>query len=220
MGSSGLVMVCGSRRLPQCGEELAGQVAWQVLAGGRGLVIGCAAGADAAALSAAVELAPSRVSVLAAFGPGGAGCAGRASAVSAVAAAARAGAWVQWWAGGDPAVPLRGRLAARSLAAVRLAASSGPGAGLVAVVGAVPSRSWSGSGPWWSCGSGSWSSVAAAAAIGLPVVVVPARASVLCSASELPLLPSKPGQWVRAGAGVWGRAWRWSPAADLWDMTP
>lgn len=210
--SSGLIMVCGSRRLPGGGVDLAGRVVRSVLRSGRGLVVGCAAGADAAALDAGVALDAGRVSVLAAFGPGGAGCAGPASAVAAVEAAAQTAARVAWWAGGDPAAPLRARLARRSLAAVELAAASGPGAGLVALVRSSPPRSWSGTGPWWSCGSGSWSSVAAAAALGLTPVVFVAGA---LDSGELPMLPSGPGRWVRAGTGLWSVAWRWLPAGDL-----
>ncbi len=215
---SGRVMVCGSRSLLQSGPgaQLVQALVWSLLGAGRSLVVGCAAGADAAALNAAVSAgAAGRVSVLAAFGPGGQGAAGSASAVSVVAAAQAVGASVSWWAGGGQGVPLRARLVGRSLAAVRSATGSGPGAGLVAVVGGPPPRRWSGSGPWWSCGSGSWSSVAAAAALGLPVVVVPASASVLCSAAELPGLPCGPGCWVPAGGGVWARAWRWAPQQGL-----
>ena len=202
------VMICGSRQLPSAAFALIDTLVGVLLAHGRALIVGCAAGADRVALNAAMQLAPSRLSVLAAFGPGGKGAAGSASAVAAVQAAARAGVPVLWWAGGGPTVPLRARLAVRSLSAVRQVASSGAGAGLIAVVGSLPSRSWTGHGPWWSCGSGSWSSVAAADAFGLRVVVFPVGAAGLGGA-RLPALPSAPGHWAPAGRGVWsaGRVW-------------
>lgn len=209
------VVVCGSRGLPFSGIQLVASLVGSLLKHQRPLVVGCASGADRAALDMALFMAPSLVSVLAAFGPSGSGSAGPASAVSTVQAAARAGVPVTWWAGGGPSVPLRARLAARSLAAVRRGADSGPGAGLVAVVGAFPSRTWSGRGPWRSCGSGSWSSVAAAAALGVKASVFPVGELAGCSCADLPALPSGPGRWVAAGSGIWDSGWVWVPAKGL-----
>jgi len=210
------VMVCGSRLLPQGGASLVSSLIESLLASGRSLVCGCAAGADAAAVSAG------RVRGCGASrSPTGSvrswWCRLRRACLCGLGGVSRRRCWglgvlVGW---GGASVPLRARLVGRSLAAIRLAAAGGPGSGLVAVVSGPSPRPWSGSGPWWSCGSGSWSSVAAAVALGLPVVVVPASASVLCSARELPTLPSGPGRWVPAGSGVWARAWAWEPAPGL-----
>lgn len=221
-GGSGqpLVGFCGSRVLPPATLSLVRSVVCALGAAGRGLAAGCCVGADAAVLSAALEIgAP--LAVFCAFGPGGAG-AGAASAVRTVARAARSGASVTWWAGGGPQVPLRGRLAQRSLALVQAVAASGAGCGLVAFVGGPPPRPF-GSGAWPACGSGSWSSVAAAVRVGVPVVVFPAGEWAAPPGPPLsggwmavcPALPSLDdgGRWVPAGSGkIWGRGWRWESA--------
>ena len=206
-----MVGFCGSRSLPASASSLVRSVVASVAASGAGLASGCAAGADALAISAALSLglAP-RLSVFAAFGPGGVGAAGSSSAPAVVARAAAAGASVSWWAGGPASVPLRARLARRSLAFVQALAASPSPSGLVAFVSAPPPRRSFGPGPFPSCGSGSWSSVAAAALLGLSVVVFPVGWS---PASGLPALPSGPGSWVPAGPGPWASGFRWQPAA-------
>ncbi len=123
-----LVMVCGSRSLPAAALPLVGRVVADFLAAGSRLAVGCAAGADAAALAAALAAgAAPRVSVFAVGGADGSGFAGSVSAVAGVRTALAAGAVIKWWSGGSVSVPLRERLAARSLACVRAAAAGGLG---------------------------------------------------------------------------------------------
>lgn len=215
-----VVMVCGSRSLPAVTVPQVGQVVAELLAAGSRLAVGCAAGADAAALAAAVAAgAGSRLSVWCAFGPVSpswqaarysAPGAWSGSAVAEVAAALLAGASVHWWAGGGAVVPLRERLAVRSLACVRAAAAGGPGSGLVAFVGARPPRAF-GSGAWPSCGSGSWSSAAAAARLGLPVFLVPVGELAGVRLYALPALPGR-GSWSPVSSGVLSGGFRWVPA--------
>ena len=212
-----LVMVCGSRSLPEASAPLVGRVVSALLGSGSLLAVGCAVGADAAAISSALAAgAARRLQVWCAFGPVSppwraarysAPGACSASAVSAVASALLAGAAVRWWAGGPPSVPLRGRLVARSLACVRAAAGGGPGSGLVAFVAQLPPRPFA-PGAWPSCGSGSWGSAGAAARLGLPVLVVPVGTLAGVSASSLPALPGG-GAWVPASAGVVSGGFRW-----------
>ena len=209
--SSPVVVVCGSRRFPPPGRLLAVRVVRSLLRSGRRLAVGCSGGADAVALGAALSsgcsAASGSVSVFAVGGSCGSGF-WSGSAASLVFRAARSGASVRWWAGGPASVPLRSRLVGRSLAAVSAASGTGSGSGLVSFVSALPPRPWAGSGLWRSCGSGSWSSVAAAALLGLPVVVFPVGFSL----SSLPALPSGSGRWVPAGSGgVWSSGCLWLP---------
>lgn len=201
-GRSGLtapVGFSGSRSLSPAAASLAAAVARGVVASGAPGLVGCAAGADAAFVSAFVAGgAAARLRVFAAFGPGGVGAAGAASSVSGVAAAARAGASVCWWAGGPASVPVRGRLARRSLAFVRALAAAG--GRLFVFPSSPPARPFA-SGAWPSCGSGSWASACAAARLGVPVVVFPGFAG------PLPLLGA--GAWASVSlAGSVGWAWR------------
>ncbi len=202
---SGVVMFCGSRSFQSASQV--GAVVCSVLGGGRCVATGCAAGADALAVSSVLaQGAASRLSVLAVGCSSGQGFAGSASAFAGVVSAQAAGASVQWLAGGALSLPLRARLARRSLACVRSSAV-GAGSGLVAFVSGPPPRRF-GVGAFPSCGSGSWSSVAAAAAIGLPVVVFG------CAESQLPVLPVF-GHWVRAGSGVWQGAFLFEKSQAL-----
>jgi hypothetical protein len=186
-------------------------VASALLSAGSVLAVGCAAGADAAAVSSAVAAgAASRLLLFAVGGRSGAGFAGRASAVAGVRSAVAAGAAVSWWAGGAVSVPLRARLVGRSLACVGAAAAGGPGSGLVAFVGQLPPRVF-GAGAWPSCGSGSWGSAGAAALRGLPVVVVPVGSLAGVSVSSLPVLPGK-GSWSPVLSGALSGGFRWVPA--------
>lgn len=161
-------LACAGRRL--AAAAAAGCSGWRV---------GCCVGADQLAVSALVGAGQAqRVRVFAAFGPGGAGACSL-SAVSSVSAAAAAGASVSWWAGGGAAVPLRGRLAARSAACVRGASALllfSPGAGSLAVAGA------------------------AAVAAGVPVWAV-------APAAPAPV-PGFSGAWVR-GSFLGFAAWCW-----------
>lgn len=212
-----LVMLCGSRSLPGASAPLVGRVVSALLGAGAALSVGCAVGADAAAISAVLAAgAAPRLGVWCAFGPVSppwpaaryrAPGACSASAVSAVGSALLAGASVRWWAGGPVTVPLRARLARRSLACVRAASAGGPGSGLVAFVAGLPSRPFA-AGAWPSCGSGSWASVAAAALRGLAVVVVPVGGLAGVSVASLPALPGG-GAWVPVSAGVVSVGFRW-----------
>jgi hypothetical protein len=211
MGAAPVVMVCGSRVLPQCAAPLVGSVASALLSAGSVLAAGCAVGADAAAVSSAVAAgAASRLLLFAVGGRSGAGFAGRASAVAGVRSAVAAGAAVSWWSGGPVAVPLRARLVGRSLACVGAAAAGGAGSGLVAFVGQLPPRAFA-LGAWPSCGSGSWSSAGAAALRGLPVVVVPVGSLAGVAVSSLPALPGG-GSWSPVSAGALSGGFRWVPA--------
>jgi predicted Rossmann fold nucleotide-binding protein DprA/Smf involved in DNA uptake len=180
-----VVAVAGSRSLPAGGSQLVASAARQLVAAGLRLVVGCAAGADAAAVAA---VPPASARVLAAFGPSGAGAAGQASAVAVVQAFTAAGGVVSWWAGGGPGVPLSARLSARTRSVVAQAS-----AGLVVFFASPASRG---------------SALAACSAVGrgLPVIAFPLG----FPASQLPSLGA--GCWVPAGgAGVWSGSWLWSP---------
>ena len=100
---NGVVMVCGSRSLSASAVPLVNQVVQSLLSAGRGIAVGCAAGADATVVSSVLAAgAGSQLQVFAAFGPGGAGSAGSVSAVSVVSQAAangRARFLVGWRAG-------------------------------------------------------------------------------------------------------------------------
>ena len=178
------VAVVGSRSLPAGGAALVGRVVSALVRAGRPLCVGCAVGADAAAVSAALASgAASRLSVFAVGGPRGAGF-WSGSAFAGVVSAGLAGASVYWWSGGGPSAPLRARLACRSRACVTAA----PG-GLVAFLSSPSSV-------------GSLGAVSLAASSGFPVCV-------FClgfSPSLLPV-PVPGGAWVPAAAsGLWSAA--------------
>jgi hypothetical protein len=219
-----LLMFAGSRDLVPGSADIAAAVSVAVGSGSR-IVTGCATGADALVIRAALALGPDGVaalSVLAAHGPvsppwsaarSSAPGSWSGSALADVAAAVLAGASVSWWSGGGPGVALRARLARRSLAAVRLVAAGGPGSGLVAWCSRLPPHPFR-SGPWHSCGSGSWSSVAAAARLGLPVVVVPVGPLARVSLARWPVLPAG-GDWSPVSSGPLSGAALWSPPLSL-----
>ena len=115
---------CGSRSLPASALPLVSSVVSSVLSGSSAsLAVGCSVGADALVLSSVPRGSLSRVSVFAAFARSGVGSCSL-SAVPAVVAALRSGASVRWWAGGGGAVPLRVRLASRSVTLVRFLAGA------------------------------------------------------------------------------------------------
>ena len=187
LARSGVVAVAGSRSLPAESSPLVAAVCRSLVASGRSLAVGCATGADAAAL-ASVPVAAVRC--FAAFGPGP-GFAGswRGSAAPAIGRFAAAGGRVVWLAGGPVSLPLRLRLAARTRAVVAEAS-----AGCVVFFGLPTSRG---------------SALAASLAVGrgLPVFAFPVGFPGLL----LPSLGS--GQWApfEGGAGVWAGAWVWRP---------
>lgn len=110
-----------------------------------------------------------------------------------------------------PAFVGTGALPARASACVRACAASGSGSGWVAFVsgpcpaGVVPASSWRSGRP----ASGSWSEVALAVGLGLPVVVF------WCAPGPVALPAWDGGAWVPAGRGVWASGWRFVPAAVL-----
>ena len=113
---------CGSRSLPASAQPLVASVVSAVLSGSSArLVVGCSVGADALVLSSVPQSSLSRVSVFAAFGFSGRGACSL-SAVQVVKAVGQGGAFVNWWSGGRLSVPLRLRLAKRSLALVQFLA--------------------------------------------------------------------------------------------------
>ena len=184
------VMVCGSRSVSASARQLVGQVVSGLLSEGCSLVVGCATGADEAALSAALSAGcVSQVRVFAAFGPGGPGAC-RWSAVSTVARFVEAGGQVSWWAGGKASVPLSVRLPRRTRVAV--AASSC----LVAFFSSPGSR-------------GSRLACRSAVRNGKPVVALPLG----FPGAKLPNLGA--GEWQPSGkAGIWANAWRWVPGQE------
>jgi hypothetical protein len=219
-----LLMFAGSRDLAPGSADIAAAVSVAVRSGSR-IVTGCATGADALVIRAALALGPQGVaalSVLAAHGPvSPARSSARytapgswsGSALADVAAALHAGASLSWWAGGGPDVVLRARLARRSLAAVRLVAAGAPGSGLVAWCSRLPPLPFR-AGPWPSCGSGSWSSVAAAARLGVPVIVVPVGPLARVPLARWPVLPAG-GHWSPVSSGSLSGAALWSPPLSL-----
>lgn len=142
----------------------------QSLRFGRQVVVstGCAAGADQAAIQAALALgAAGQLSVAAVGGPGGLGF-WSGSACAAVRLASLRGASVSWWAGGQLSVPLVGRLSARSKAALVGCAA--------AFFFCAPGGS-----------AGSLKTAAVAAARGVPVYFF--------NNGQLPALPGQAGSW-------------------------
>lgn len=109
----------------------------------------------------------------------------------------------------SPSFSGRGALPARASACVRACATAGPGSAWVAFVsgpcpaGVIPARSWRSGRP----ASGSWSEVALAVGLGLPVVVF------WCAPGPA-VLPAWCGSWSLAGRGVWASGWRFAPPAS------
>jgi hypothetical protein len=188
--SSSLVAFGGSRSLPPAAGGLVSSVVGACLRAGRSVSVGCAAGADALVLSAALAFpgGAARLSVFAVGSPSGAGF-WSGSAFPAVRSAAAAGARVVWLAGGALSLPLRARLALRSRAGL-------VGASAFVLFLASPSS------------PGSLSVAAAAVAAGLPVFAF------AVGFVGAPLAPRGcPGSWVPASlAGL--ACWRWVPAAS------
>jgi hypothetical protein len=178
------VALLGSRSLPPSAAPVVAAVLAAL--GPVPLRVGCCVGADALAVAAALSAgAASRLSLFAAFGPGGVGACSLSS-VGGVAAALAAGASVAWWAGGGAAVPLPARLSRRSAAVV---------AGAALAVAFAP-------------GAGSLSALAVAVRAGCPVLAVaqlaPAPVPGCAGAWSPAPFPGLPAGWA---------CWAWSPAA-------
>lgn len=184
----------GSRGLP---ASYAGAIAAAVtrFAGaGRTIATGCAVGADAYALAAALlSGGPGRTEVYCAFDSSGAGSWAQSN-VAGVQAAAAAGASVHWLAGGPLAYRLVWRLKNRSMAMVRSLSALGydEHSGVVGWVTKPPPGS-----------PGSWGTVREAIARGLRCVVFPIGWDVRLA----PIYA--PGRWVQAGSGMWSSALLW-----------
>jgi len=106
----------GSRSLKADHFPLVRDVVLGCLAAGAVIRVGCARGADAAVIRAAIKY-PSHLSVFAQFTPGGQGSFS-GSDVVAVSSAAQSGANVSYLAGGALSLPLKARLMRRSIAAL------------------------------------------------------------------------------------------------------
>lgn len=140
------VVFGGSRSLPVSFAPLVRSVVAAVLAAGAPFVsVGCAAGADAFCLSAALALgAAPRVRLFCLGASSGAGFWSGSAPFALLRSAAAAGAAVSWSAGGGSAVPFRARLLRRSLACLPgcssavffLASPSSPGSLRVAAAAA------------------------------------------------------------------------------------
>jgi hypothetical protein len=130
------ILFGGSRNLPSSLAPVVGQWVNAAQYKGHSIVTGCATGADAQTITAALNMGTTHtLHVFAAFTPSGAGSC-TASNVHGVHNAAWLGASVQYLAGGPLAVPLPARLIQRSQAAVRTAAACVffcPGIGSLAV---------------------------------------------------------------------------------------
>ena len=189
---SRVVAIAGSRALPPTGHKVVARVTRAIIGGGCRIVVGCAQGADAACISAALDCdAGRRLSVMAAFGQLGQGASRSVSNVYGVSSAVAGGAAVTWWAGGGESVPLAARLARRTRAVVGAA-----DAGLVVVMSSPMSR-------------GSLLAARTAAARGLSVVVVP-----MCFA--VPPRDIGAGRWVQVErSGVWSGGWSWVADNDM-----
>jgi hypothetical protein len=190
---------CGSRSLPVSAQPLVTSVVSSVLSGSSArLVVGCSVGADALVLSSVPQSSLSRVSVFAAFGFSGRGACSL-SAVPLVAAAGRGGAFVNWWSGGRLSVPLRLRLAKRSLALVQFLARRR--SALVCFLSSPKSR-------------GSLLACRLAARFGVPVFVF----CVGFSPSRLPRLGRGSWSLVQVAGSL---ACQWSPCSpSLWMTKP
>ncbi len=202
-----MIGFAGSRSLPSVGQKdgLISRVVGSAVRVGRSIAVGCCVGADAAVLQSRLEMpihadtSGIKLNIFAAFGPGGEGScslsAVRPICDLAVPLARSPGhgcyrpVTVNWWAGGGASVPLSARLAARSSALVSAVANTSRPA-LVAFVG--PGKS-----------IGTWRTVRAAFAAGVPVYVFP----VGCSVLSFPSVHPDARFWLGVGGGgVWSHA--------------
>ncbi len=180
-----LVCFGGSRSLSPSFAPLVSAVVSSVLASSA-VSVGCAAGADALVVGAALAAAPRSLRVFCVGDPSGSGFWSGSAPLALLRSAAAAGASVSWAAGGGAAVPFRARLLRRSLAALA-------GASSFVVFLSSPSS------------PGSLRVAAAAAARGLPVFAFP------CGFPGAPApLAGCAGFWSQASF-VGFPCWRWSP---------
>lgn len=222
---SDIIGFTGSVNLP---DDKAITVTHQIeklLAGADKVYVGCALGVDALVIDAMLRAGRATdLEIFTAFGPlraatyhgnkfySAPGASGRPlraiSNLSGVAVAQQAGATVHWWAGGTAAVPLRGRLAKRSLRVIE-SLWTAHGA-LFAFPVSLPVTPF-GPGKFPTCGSGTWSTAAAAVKMGVPVSVLP-----VVPPLDLPALPAKNGgewQFIEVAPAVY--AHQWTPKGAL-----
>lgn len=191
-----IVGFAGSRSLASRFSTLVSACVRSVLASGRTVASGCAAGADAYALSAVPASSASSLSVFAVGTSAGRGFPG-ATVPDAVLRARCAGASVLWLAGGGLRLfGLRDRLLARSRALVSFVASGGAGSALVCFVSGGLSSS-----------PGTWYTVRLALDAGLPVVVFPCGCSESCFPDSLPTVGSVSFA-PAGGSGCWSGGFR------------
>lgn len=185
-----VVFVFGSRSLPPSGGALASSLGSSLAAGGFGLSVGCAPGADLAFLSgfSSVPGASARVRAFAVGSSSGRGFPSPSVSLPPLLACAAAGGSVAWCVGGPPSFPLRVRLARRSAAA----GAAGSAGFAVAVV-----SSWS--------SPGSRGSVRRCLAAGVSVFVFPVGAAAVSRLSG-----ARAGGWPRLG---------WSSSASLFGLS-
>ena len=180
--SSSSIGFCGSRSIQSTASPLISMVAHSVLSSSDArLAVGCSTGVDRYVIEAIPKSALSRVSIFAAFGPDGAGSC-NLSAVSTVVRAVGGGASVRWWSGGSALVPIRQRLALRSVALAQHLAASSPST-LICFLSSPES-------------GGSILACRRAAQLGVPVMVI----CIGFLPAQLPRL-RKRGSWIQAQIG-------------------
>jgi len=184
--AEGSIALGGGRSLGLSGSHIAARLALAVIDSGRPLVVGCAKGADAAAVQALSG--SNQLQIYSAWGANAEGSCGW-SAVREVQRAYVQGSPVAWWAGGGPLVALSNRLSRRTRAV-----------GAACQAGAIT--------VWGSPGAiGTALLARTVAARGLPVLAV----AMGFGAGQLP--PLGAGAW--AGLRSWpgeGSAAIWQPS--------
>jgi hypothetical protein len=194
----GVVVLCGSRLLPEVFSGQVLSVCAALSAAGRGIAVCCCAGADLLAIRACLSLGESPW-VFAIGTSSGEGFWPGSAPLSALHSCYPGG--VHWLAGGPLSLPLAARLARRTAAAIRFAASSGPGAGLIAFLRRQPVP---------GARSGSWLALQLAASAGLPCIVFP------CGWVGSPPPLDAGGSWEPCSCGPpWSGALRWIPSSGL-----
>lgn len=89
---------------------------------------------------------------------------------------------------------------------VKAVATSEGKRGIVGFPDAAPPRPFRKYGDWYSCGSGTWGTIASAVALGLPVRVF------RCGDFDLPILPV-PGKWGTISAtNIWDGCFEYAVA--------
>jgi len=181
------VAVAGSRSLSSSQSLLVSRLVSGLVKQGCFISVGCATGADEAAIK---SLSPGQGQVFSAFGSGGQGAC-RWSAVSSVSQFSAKGGQVVWYSGGPLSRPLVARLSARTRAV------AGAATVLVAFLGSPSSR-------------GTLLACRVAVSRGMPVVVFPLG----FPGAALPSVGA--GRWLPLhGKGLWSGAWSWEESQEV-----